>query len=109
MSAWWFVVAGVVALYAVWVIAEALLDRRERFDAGPEPDAAAFVRVGPTVLPDGGYKTPREELSALSSEAIELLLDAHYREVLVSKDGRRMWRKLLADAAAVERYAKVGH
>jgi hypothetical protein len=39
----------------------------------------------------------------LSAAQLELILEAHYREVLSSKEGRRMWRKLLGDAAAAER------
>ena len=104
---WTMFTVGVVA-YLVYAVACWAREGRERFDAGPEPAADWSVTPAPVVVPDGGHKTPGEELAALSPEAIELLLNAHYREVLASRDGRRVWRKLLADAAAVERYAKVG-
>jgi hypothetical protein len=46
--------------------------------------------------------------AALSEAQIQLVLEAHYRQVLASKDGRKLWRKLLADCAAAERAQKIG-
>lgn len=45
---------------------------------------------------------------AFDEAQIQLILEAHYREVLASKEGRKLWRKLLSDCAAAERAAKIG-
>jgi hypothetical protein len=45
---------------------------------------------------------------AFDEQQIALLLEAHYRQVLGSKDGRKLWRKLLSDCAAAERAQKIG-
>lgn len=39
--------------------------------------------------------------AGLSDEQIEQLLTEHYRQVLASKAGRSMWRRLLRQAEAV--------
>jgi hypothetical protein len=104
---WVLFTAGVVA-YLVYAVVCWSRESQERFDAGPEAASAWAMGVGPVVVPDGGYKTPGEELAALSPQAIELLLDEHYRLVLADPAGRKIWRKLLSDASAVERMAKVG-
>lgn len=42
-------------------------------------------------------------LPELSPAVIQHVLEVHYAQVLASKEGRRMWSKLLRDAATVER------
>jgi hypothetical protein len=104
---WVLFTAGVVA-YLVYAVVCWSRESQERFDAGPEPVADWSMTPAPVVLPDGGARTPGEELAALSPQAIELLLDEHYRLVLADPAARKVWRKLLSDASAVERMAKVG-
>lgn len=43
----------------------------------------------------------------LSDTEIEQLLEAHYKLILGSAEGRKMWRRLLAQASAVETVAKI--
>jgi len=45
---------------------------------------------------------------AVSEAQLQLILEAHYREVLGSKTGRAMWRRLLREAGAVEVVANLG-
>jgi hypothetical protein len=104
---WILFTAGVVA-YLVWAVVCWSREGQERFDAGPEPVADWSMSPMPVVLPDAGNRSPEEELAALSPEAVQLLLDTHYRQVLSSPASRKVWRKLLADVSAVERMAKVG-
>lgn len=47
------------------------------------------------------------ELPGLSDAVIEHVLEVHYRQVLASKEGRRMWSKLLRDANTVEKAAQI--
>jgi hypothetical protein len=104
---WVLFTAGVVA-YLVYAVVCWSRESSERFDAGPEPVADWSMTPAPVVVPDGGARTPGEELAALSPQAIELLLDEHYRQVLSSPEGCKVWRKLLADVSAVRRMEKVG-
>jgi hypothetical protein len=50
----------------------------------------------------------RQQPVAFNEAQIQLILEAHYREVLASKEGRKLWRKLLADCTAAERATKIG-
>lgn len=54
------------------------------------------VEVGPPV--DADY----------TEQQIELILRRHYIEVLGSKAGRSMWRRLLREAQAVDTVSKIG-
>lgn len=69
-----------------WVeLVDAINDRRERLSLG----------------------RCEQELTGLTDAVIEHVLEVHYRQVLTSKDGRRMWSKLLRDAATVERAEQI--
>jgi hypothetical protein len=86
----------------------ALCDRasseRARRVLGDQPLSTVFVWVT-----ERQAKVSEPIVPAVLSEAqIQLVLEAHYREVLGSKDGRKLWRKLLSDCAAAERAAKIG-
>jgi hypothetical protein len=57
------------------------------------------------------WVTERQQQSApvaFNEAQIALLLEAHYKDVLTSKTGRAMWRKLLREAATAEAYTKIG-
>ena len=41
--------------------------------------------------------------AAYNTDQLQELLNEHYRQVLSSPEGRRMWRRLLADEAAARR------
>lgn len=45
---------------------------------------------------------------AFDEQQIAVLLEQHYKDVLTSKAGRAMWRKLLREAATAEAYTKIG-
>lgn len=73
-----------------WVqFVDAINDRRERGER--EVLAAALAT----------------EVPELSDAVIQHVLEVHYQQVLTSKDGRRMWSRLLRDAATVERAAQI--
>lgn len=48
-----------------------------------------------------------DALPELTPDVIQHVLEVHYRQVLESKEGRRMWSKLLRDAATVEKAAQI--
>ena len=67
---WALFTVGVVA-YLVYAVVCWAREGSERFYAGPEPASDWSVTPVPVVVPDDGYKTPGEELAALSPEAIQ--------------------------------------
>lgn len=99
---WFGFTVGVVA-YLVWCVVAWWRDGRERFDPDADSHVGAAVEPPPSGLAGHGDWSVDEELSALSPAAIELLLEEHYRQVLSSPEGRKMWRRLLADEAAARR------
>lgn len=48
------------------------------------------------------------EVDRYVDERIEEILTVHYRQVLESKEGRAMWRKLLKEASAAEVVRNIG-
>jgi len=62
--------------------------------------------LGATSVPTAGVQAP--ESHGLSADKIERLLDAHYIEVLGSRQGRRRWRKLLAQASIAQAITPLG-
>lgn len=64
--------------------------------------------LGDTPTPAKAQRVTQPVPVAFDEQQIQLILEAHYRDVLASKEGRKLWRKLLSDCAAAERAAKIG-
>lgn len=76
-----------------------LVDRASSKAATAHLAGVQVVEVGfPTDLDRDGFTAAR----------IEQLLRRHYIEVLGSAEGRKMWRRLLREATAVDTVAKLG-
>lgn len=84
-----------------------VVPRVDYLDLCDRASSATAARVlGTTPAPSTPQRAAQGQRD-WSEDDIERLLNEHYRQVLASKEGRRMWRKLLADAAAAERVDKI--
>lgn len=74
----------------------ALVDRASSKAATAHLAGVRVVEVGPPVDTD------------FTERQIEMILRRHYIDVLGSKAGRSMWRRLLREAQAVDTVSKIG-
>lgn len=96
MAMWWTKQGETITVpLADWL---ALVDRAQATEAR-------------RILGDGPVPTVAQQATQprrwLSTDEIELLLREHYRAVLSSPEGRKLWRRLLADASAAHRLGQL--
>lgn len=92
---------------AKWLASEARGNWRGEFASLIRPDMTwnelvAVVR-GEPVVP--AMVSPVQ--ITLTDDQIQLILEAHYRQVLASKEGRAMWTRLVREASTLEKAAKI--